>query len=301
MQSYGNKWVSLEGTIFTYRNKYRGEDYTAEIPIELLSLSYTKKFDWMRLIWAIVSTIIIPAIFFLFCSIFYYYFGNPLNLSSNQFYGTGFFLGFLSFLYLAILFFKRVPVAILTSTEGHQIEISLTGKHKILLKELLAVLEKRKADVLEKEANLLQFAKTSYILKPVSGIIGQIILFSFPWLILHKDSLIFLCLLPIVWHGYRYINYFLLPKPYRQYYKSFQKQKYPEALEALRQLLKEKPDYGYAYKDYIELLGITGNFPEAFEFLNKIGNESDPDFYSAAQDHILWCQKFWERKKEPIN
>ncbi len=296
LQAYGKIWISLQGTIFTYRKKFRDEDHTIEFPIELLSVSYKKKFDWMRLIWAIVSIILVPGLFFLCCSIFYYYFGNPLNLSSNLIYGTGFFMGFSVSLYLIGSFFRRVPVVILTSEEGYHIEISLEGKHKKLLNDLFSEFEKRKAEVLEKEAYLLQFAKSNLIIKPLSRIIGQIILFAIPWMLLHVDSLFILILIPIIWHGYKYLLYFTRPKLHRQYYVFYEKEKYSEALEFLRQLLIEKPDYIKAYQDYIHILCLKGHFDEALTFISNLGEDIDREFCQAAQDHILWSKQFWKRK-----
>lgn len=294
-------WLSLHGTILTYRCKSGGAEQVVDIPLELVSISGRKKFMGSRFIYSLIGLMVGPAAGGLATGVYYIFSKSLPDPVLNACLGIGFMLGAIVSLVLFIWFLRREETAILELGEdGGSIEFWLTGRERHTLEGLLGHVEKRTAMVEEEIPYPLNYGTSDYLYNPWRRALGITFLFALPGIMTEFPPLLLLAVLPPVWFTCKALMSLKQPRSFRRAGQYCCRGRWEEAMELVEESVKRGTDHIPTHLMYAELLCRLGRFDEASGALTDVQEALDIEYLQAFQEDMILRQRIWDRKQEAV-
>jgi len=240
--------LSLEGTVLIFEEKNKVLESEMQIPVELISISESKRFRGKRLIIALLF----PAVSLLFLGFSGLFIKNFLGVPDDSIYAkthliVTFSIVLLSmvvfFIYLVMFFIRVKTVAFFIAPDGYKIEFWKSKNDSKKIDELIEQIKQKQAKVetpFEYPAeNSVYTSKYS----PVLRIIFIVFLFAIPALTTENMYLFFLVLLPIIWFVYKGMQYINQPGKYRKAMSFYIQKNWDKAISLLNRLKEDYPEY----------------------------------------------------------
>lgn len=297
-------YLSLEGTILVFHEEkgFKGSIQSElQIPLELISVYERFRFKGRYLIISLLS-LLAPL---LIGGLSYGIVHGMIEVDNRSIYSVIvvitwlilILIGFMLFCIFLIKFIiKRKTVCLVIAPDGMMIEF--WKEHKSKVDELLEQIELRK-DFLEKTLDkpagkIVGFSEEHSILPKFFFLFY---LSSLPAVITEKISLTCLLLLPIMWFLYRKMEFFKQPKEYRRALKNYFDGEWNKAINLLRSLRVNIPEYLPACLLLIKVYTRANRFDEALETAAEL-----PDEYVGMAQNIqtdIWLfKRIYERRKD---
>lgn len=294
-------WLSLRGSILTYRERFWSRESLVDIPVELVTFTEKKQFEGTRLIAALLSLFFLPAIGGAIIGLWYLFAGTPSDTVLSICMGTGAIAGFFTFLFLLVRFFIRQrTITIHVAPEDMTITFWADNKRNVKLEEIIAEINQRKKMVQDTMAYPMRFAVGDTIHQPWKRTVVLTFLFIIPALITEIPWLLLAVLIPICMHIYSTLVGVKEPREFRQALRHFLKREWGEALDLVDGLIRRAPDYRPARLFMIELKLRLGEFDGAEATLAGIQNDLDIETLQTIQQDIVLRRRIAARKTESI-
>jgi hypothetical protein len=294
-------WLSLHGSILTYRERFWSRESLVEIPVELVTFTEKKQFEGTRLIAALLSLFFLPAIGGAIIGLWHLFAGAPSDTVLSICMGTGAIAGFFTFLFLLVRFFiRQKTITIHVAPEDMTITFWADGKQSTELQEIIAEINRRKEMVEETMPYPMQFAVGDTIHQPWKRTVILTFLFIIPALITEIPWLLLAGLIPICMHIYSSLMGVKEPREFKQAVRHFLKREWEEARDLVDALIRRSPDYRPARLFMIELKMRLGDFDGAESSLVEIQSDLDTETLQSIQQDIVLRRRIETRKKESI-
>lgn len=294
-------WLSLSGTILTYRGKAWGREEWADIPLELIVTSKQKRFVGTRLILALLALLVGPALgaaVIGICSVIYV--DAPKSLFSISM-ATGSLMGVALFLIMLVMFFIREPTVTLSIVGSKTaLEFWAGNRGGPALGCLLREIANRAGTIEETIPFPMRTAVGDAVQQPWKRTVLLTWLCAIPALMIENAWLFLLCLIPLSWHLCSALKLLKTPGPFRRAVKCYFKQKWGDAQTHLDFLIKEHPDFLPAHLMRIDLLCRQGRFNDSEMALSRVEKELDLETVHAIQEDLILRRRVWDRKQATI-
>ena len=294
-------WLSLQGSILTYRERSWSRESLVEIPVELLTFTEKKQFEGTRLIAALLSLFFLPAIGGAIIGLWYLFAGAPSETVLSICMDTGAIAGFFTFIFLLVRFFiRQKTITIHVALEDMTITFWADGKRSAALQEIIAEINHRKEMVEETVPYPMRFAVGDTIHQPWKRTVVLTFLFIIPALITEIPWLLLAGLIPVCMHIYSSLMSVKEPREFRQAVRHFLKREWEQARDLLDGLILRSPDYRPVRLFMIELKMRLGDFDGAEATLAEIQNDLDAETLQSIQQDIVLRRRIAARKTENI-
>lgn len=289
-------WLSLSGTILTYRGRSWGREEWIDIPLELIFTSKQKRFVGTRLILALLALLVGPALGGAAIGIYSVIHGNvPESLSSIGM-ATGSLIGVALFLVMLVMFFIRETTVTLNIAGGTVLEFWAGKQDGAPLGCLLREIANRAATIEETIPFPMRTAVGEVVHQPWKRTVLLTWLCAIPALMIENVWLFLICLIPPSWHFYSALRLLRMPSAFRRAVKCYIKQKWGDAQTHVDFLIEEHPDFLPAHLMRINLLCREGRFNDSEMALSRVEKELDLETVHAIQDDLILRRRVWNRK-----
>jgi|GEM_PF-1783651 len=294
-------WLSLHGSILSYREKYWSRESIIDIPIELVTFTEKKQFKGSRLIVALLSLPFLLGIGGAVIGLWYLFAGAPSETVVPICVGTGAITGFLIFLFLLVRFFiRQKTITIHVAPADMTITFWADKKRNIKLQEIIAEISHRKKMVQDTMAYPMRFAVGDTIHQPWKRTVILTLLCIIPALITEIPRLLLAGLIPICMHAYSSLMGVKEPREFRRSVRHFLKREWGQAQDLVDGLIRRSPDYLPARLFLIELKMRLGDFDGAAASLAEIQSDLDTEIVQSIQQDIVLRRRIAARKKVSI-
>lgn len=294
-------WLSLRGSVLTYRERFWSRESLVDIPVELVTVTGKKQFEGTRLIAALLALFFLPAIGGAIIGLWYLFAGAPSDTVLSICMGTGAIAGFFTFLFLLVRFFiRQKTITIHVAPEGVAITFWANGKQSAKIQEIIAEINRRKEMVQDTMAYPMRFAVGDTIHQPWKRTVVLTFLFIIPALITEIPWMLLAGLVPICMYIYSSLMGVKEPREFRQADRYFLKREWGQARDLVDGLIQTSPEYRPARLFMIELKLRLGDFDGAESTLADIQNDLDTETLQSIQQDIVLRRRIAARKTESI-
>lgn len=295
-------WLSLSGTILTYRERVWGRESQIDVPHELIAISETKRTVGTRLIFALLALFFGPAIGGAIIGLSYLFLNDVHPGLVAILIGGGFIAGMAVFIiYLVRFFSQETSVHVDILPNGGCLEFWLCGDYHSDLSQLLAQVRSRGDAVREMISHPLRSAVGDEMENPWKTMIVATFLCAFPAFLTEIKWLLLLCVIPPLWHTCKVLASFRQPARFRQAMRSYLKGRLPEALAELEVLVQTSPTYLPAQLMKLGILARLGQFDAAADVLSCVQGDVDVDTLQSIQEELVLRRRIWERKHVAVD
>ena len=291
-------WIALQGTILTYHERFWSREAYIDIPIELVRIASSKKLWGARLIMALLSLLLGPAIGGATLGILHLVHGPVPEAVMSTCMASGALIGLTLFIIMLVLFFRKVPTVTLSVPHDFRVEFWLHGKNKSDLAQMISELQRRQNLIAETLPHPLRSGAADVVTHPWKQTIATTALAAIPGIMTEIPWLLFLCVVPPTLHIYRSLRDLSTPRLFRQAVKQYMQQRWSEAMATARQLIAEQPDFIPAKLIYLDLLGKDGRFDESADLVSELQGKVEPDALQTIQADLILRERIWKRKRE---
>ncbi len=292
-------WLSLHGSILSYRERCWSRETIIDIPVELVAFTEKKRFKGAWLIAALLSLL------FLFGGIggaaiglWHLFAGAPSDAVMSICMATGAIAGFFTFLFLLVRFFIRQnTITMHVAPEGIEITFWEEEKQQSIFREMMAEVARRKAMVEDAIAYPMRYAVGDTLYQPWKRTVVLIFFFIIPALVSEIPWLLLAGLIPVGMHIYSCLMGMTEPREFRRAIRHFLKREWSQAQDIVQELIKRDPEYRPARMFMIELKMRLGDFDGAETSLIEIQADLDAETLQAIQQDIILRRRIAERKK----
>jgi hypothetical protein len=291
-------WLSLSGTILTYRGHSWGLKECVDIPLELLVTSKRKRFVGTRLILALLSLLVGPALGGAVIGIYSLSHAKvPGSLVSISM-AIGGLTGVVLFLIMLVMFCIRESTITLNIAGGKMALEFWAGSQKkhTALNCLLREIENRAATIEETIPFPMRTAAGEIIHQPWKRTVLLTCLCAIPGLMIENAWLLLICLVPPAWHLCSALKFRRMPTAFRQAVKCSLKQEWGDAQRYVDSLIEEHPDFLPAHLMRINLLCREGRFNDSEMALSRVEKELDLETVHGIQEELILRRRIWGRK-----
>jgi len=293
-------WLSLHGTVLSYRERFWIRESTVDIPVELVTFTEKKRFKGSRLIAALLPLLYLPAIGGAIIGLWYLFAGSLSNTVMGGCMVVCFLAGFFTFMFLVVRFFIRqraVTIHVAPDTDDMKIEFWADKSEGAELQELIAETIRRKELVEDTIAYPMRFALGDTTRYPWKQTVFETFLFIIPALITEIPWLLLAGLIPIGMRVYSFLMRINEPREFKQALRHFWKREWDQALNLANDLISGYPDYYPPRLLAIELKMRLEDFGGAEMALAEIQRDLDVDTVQSIQHDIVLRRRIAERKK----
>ena len=291
-------WLSLEGTVLTYRDRTWGRQTVVDIPVELISVAEKKRFMGTRLIgalcwllfslvaWAIIGGIAYRADIF------------PSLASELFFFVLGMAVAVIPFIVLLIRFlFRQRTVSLVIAPHGSSITFWVLKKSRVIVDRLLQELETRQTYVQATISYPHSFSVGDLLEHPWRRTIVLTWVFALPAFVVQRARLFLLCVVPVCMYIWGLIRRAGQPRLFRKAVRACLRKRWEAAQVIVAQLLQHSPSYTPAHLLLIDVYLHLYRFDRAASLLGRIQGDLDPQAVQEIQADIIWARRVWERKQ----
>lgn len=292
-------WLCLEGTILSYNERIWATWGVVSIPIELIQIFESKRFNGRRLIAAFLSLLLGFASG-----------GILLGLLSlvpdpkvrDQHWGWIFapciVLGLMGFVIFLILFFIRQrAVTLRIAPQNSEIDFWVQRRNSADVDLLLQAIQQRKSVVIEHIEESISHPVGEVLVQPWKRTAALVFLCSSPALVLEIEWLLWFGLLPLVLHGISLFSKRAQPLAFKRAMKLYLKGDREGAVEMASKAIEGYPDFAPASLLKIRLLIGLENFCEAQAVLEGAGRLFDSETAERIREEIKIAGGIGLRKK----
>lgn len=287
-------WLSLKGTVLSYRDQTWSQETNIDIPVELISIIEKKQFAGQRLIaaslWLLFSYLIVAIIIHL------------VQFQQHSIIDTiiillGIGLVLVPFVVLLIYFFIRQrTVTLQIEPEKWKISFWVDKKNKTNIDLLLSELTNRKEFIKEKVPYPLHSAIGDSIRQPWKRTVILTLLCAYPVLVFHQPILLLLCIIPILMHLWNLLFLIRQPVLYSDAVRYCLNKQWDKAINSIEQLLQQSPSYIRGYLLYIQILLRLEQFDRAEKILSNIQSKLNPELVDSIYLEITNRKRLFDRK-----
>jgi hypothetical protein len=294
-------WLSLEGTVLTYRDRTWGGHTELNIPLELISVVEKKQFMGSRLIGALCWLL-----FSLFAGAGAYAIGRRLGIRARPEDEIALFVVWAAFAIIPFVVFlvrfhirQRTITLIITPSAG-SMTFWVLRKSKTIIDNLLQELRARQEYVQETMAYPHSYSVGDVVLHPLRRAIAWTFLAAIPATILQLPWLFLLCVVPVGMYLWGVIRMSSYPRLFRKAVSALMRREWEDAEAMTRELLRHSASDLRAQFLLVDIHLHRCRFEEAASLLASIQNELDPNIVQEMQSDIVWRRRMSERKQVTI-
>ncbi|MES2659871.1 MAG: tetratricopeptide repeat protein [Verrucomicrobiota bacterium] len=292
-------WLCLEGTILSYNERIWADWGMVSIPIELIDISESKRFNGRRLIAAFLSLLLgwgVGGIFLALLSLV------PDPEIKERYWGWIFggcvLLGFCCFfVFLIGSFIRQRTIILRVAPQNSEIDFWVQRRNSADLNCLMEAIRHRKPMVNELMGELINHPIGEVLVQPWKKTAGLVFLFSIPAMTLEITWMLLLGLIPLVLHVCSLFSNRKQPVAFRKAKKFYLKGDRRQALEAVSKAVGDYPGFVPAWLLKIRLLIGLENFQEAQSVLDETGRLLDWDTAEQVRKEIMVANGISLRKK----
>lgn len=290
-------WLSLSGTILTYRAQSWDGEERIDIPLELIVTSNRKRLVGTRLGLAILALVVGPVLGAVAICIYSLTTVKVPDSFVAVSMGTGCLIGVALFIFMLVRFFISEPTVTLDIVGGKRgLEFWAGKKEGAPLRSLLREIKSRAATIEETIPFPMRTAVGDVVQQPWKRTVALTWLCALPAILIENAWLLFACLIPIAWHIRFAFKLSRMPSLFRRAVKCYLKQKWEDAQSHIDSLIKEHPDFVPAHLMRIHLLCRAGRFNDSEMVLSRVEKELDLETVHAIQEDLILRRRVWNRK-----
>ena len=286
--SFRPAFLSLSGTVLTVREKWWTGDVTWYLPVEWVTLASGRRRNQRRLVIGV----------FIFLGLLL---GSFLSLLSERLKPVSIILFFLAFLSLTITLVvwmrKRLTIILTAEPAKTRWEFFEEPDPQGPQRRFLEVLRALRAEIRDLEP----FPAKSSIARSAGRrwreLVQLTLLFMVPGIITERANLLLLALLPSGWELVRHARLLMEPRPFRVALRRARRREYPEAIEALRAALDDKPAHKPSLELFFECCTEIGRHEEAIEAIRRM-RDLDPERAQEMEEDRWVVLRIHERMKK---
>ncbi len=296
--------LSLEGTILVCRTLKGRIEPEVHIPVELITIEESKRFDARRLITALL-VFLAPVLMGVFVGMFL----GPADAEQGgrtRLYEAFLvvwivvlLVGFLAFCVLLVTFFFRAKtVCLIIAPHGGTIEFWRRRRCGKAIDVLLDGIRRRQKAV-EDEAPTPAKMPAVYVDPPslTRRFVAYLYLSVLPAVFAGQLRLLVLVALPILWYAVRQGQYLRQPAEYRRAVRCYRRKRWDETIELLTKLLSGYPDYFPAYILLVHVYTRSSRYDDALAAVAAYG-ERWPEISSEVYTAVWHCKRVGLRRVE---
>ncbi len=270
-----------------------------DIPLELITVSTRKRLVGKRLIFALLSLILGPAIGGAAIGIIHLILGKVPNGVLGICMATGALVGALLFLVMLIRFFISQDTVTLNVAKGNaELEFWVSPEDGQELGSLLHEITRRVGTITDQIDYPIRSAAGDVFEQPWKRTVVMTWIFATPGLALENPWLLLLCVIPPGLHLYSALRSFGAPKAFRLAVKSFLKQDWSAARAQLEAVVSSSPDFVPGHLLLFDLLCREGRFDDAEIALAQVQDALDIESLQSIQEELTLRRRVWKRKRE---
>ncbi len=299
--SHYKAWLSLKGTILSYKERTRDSETLVDIPVELITITERYRFMGQRLVIAMASLVLSIAMGGAIAGIPYYSIFYETPKHEGIYVITGLCIMFIPFLILIVRFFFKQRTAILwVNPDGPEISFWILKKDEQTLNDLLSGIRMRQALVEDEVPFPLSSTSAFTIERPWKKTIAQMWLFALPAIFTQKPWWLLLSLLPLGKFLWDMLYLMEQPSLYRKAYRAGLKQDWDLALAYAKQLCSDDPEYESGHELLYQVHIRRSEINEASAVLGTIRANLDPDIALQMEEQLVLRKRISDRKKAGI-
>ena len=294
-------WLSLEGTVLTYRDRTWGGYTNIDIPLELISVVEKKQFMGSRLIGALCWLL-----FSLFAGAGAYAIGRRLGIRARPEDGMALFVVWAAFAIIPFIVFlirfllRQRTITLIIAPSAGSMTFWVLRRRKAIIDNLLQELRARQEYVHETMAYPHSYSVGDVVLHPLRRAIAWAFLAAFPGFILQLPWLLLLGAVPVCIYLWGVIRMASYPRLFRKAVAALMRGEWEDAEAMTRELLRDNPSDLRNQFLLVDIHLHRCRFEEAASLLATIQNELDPAIVQEMQSDIVWRRRMSERKQASI-
>jgi hypothetical protein len=298
-------YLGLEGTVLLFGQRQGALDSELQIPVELVTISEGARFKGRRLIAALLCLLLPMLVLGL---VYAWLFGTrspeemagaPAFVVLNLISGIAFLAGLAGFLVLLVMFLHKVrTVRLRIEPAGNTIEFYKHRGQAGEIDDFVGEMGRRQALVSESLAASMRkpmgFSKEHSVIPRLTAFLWLAVM---PAIIMQRMSLLVLPVGVLAWFAYRQVQFRRQPREYRQAVRSYLRDDFDDAIDALQRLRNRLADYIPAYFFLAEVFTRAGRFEEALDVTSRLADDY-PDLARQMQNDIWLFKRIHQRRYE---
>jgi hypothetical protein len=272
-------WLCLEGTILSYNERIWADWGVVSIPIELIEISESKRFNGRRLIAASLSVFLgfaVGGILLWLLSLLPY--PEIKDGYWGWIFGSSVVLGLVGFVVFLVLFFIRqraVTFCIAPQKKAFDFWVQRGNAADIDL--LIHTIQQRKPLVRERMDESINQPVGEVLVQPWKRTAALVFLCTVPAMVLEIEWMFLFGLVPLVLHGFSIFSKRTQPLAFKKAMKLYLKGERGLAVDMVSKAIDEYPDFIPARLLKIRLLIRLESFQEAQALLEDTARLIDPE------------------------
>jgi len=290
-------WLSLQGTVLTYRDRTWSRETILDIPVELITVQETRRFMGSRLVAALCVLFFSLLTGGAIAGMPHYVKGWYSPVAEGVFGILGAAVATIPFLIMFVrFFFKQRTITLTIAPDNGEITFWALKKNEAQIDALLREIKSRQAYVQEAIAYPLSTSLADVFEPPWKRTVALVFFFALPGIILEKPWLLLLCLAPLLIYVWSAVNTIGQPRLFRKAIRAGFRKRWQDALSLVQQLQQTRPSYIPGHLLAVDINLRLHQFPEAMSVLAAIQNEINPEYVQETQSGIVQRQRMFERK-----